>query len=102
MVHTRNSTTAYNPAAKDWEVNVLEIESDFVVNEAAALNFATRELIYNFRSASSYNITIVDDLRIEPGDIVELSDGSRVYVTEYSRELTSGSPAMLKLTGFRV
>jgi hypothetical protein len=43
----------------------------------------------------------VDDLRIEPGDIIELHDGSRLYVTGYSRDLTRGASAELQVTGFR-
>ena len=40
--------------------------------------------------------------RIERGDIVELQDGTRVYVTEYSRDLGHGAPAVLNIDGFRV
>jgi hypothetical protein len=42
----------------------------------------------------------VDDPRIEPGDIVGLDDGSALYVQDYSRTLTHGSPAVLTVKGF--
>jgi hypothetical protein len=101
MVHARNTTTAYGKTVKDWEVNVSEIENDFVMNQEQSEGFAVRELTYTYRSASSYNISIVDDPRIERGDIISLKDGSRVYVTDYSRDLSHGSPAKLDITGFR-
>jgi hypothetical protein len=37
----------------------------------------------------------------EPGDIVQLYDGSRLYVTDYKRNLTHGSSALLDVVGFR-
>jgi hypothetical protein len=101
MVHARNTTTAYGKTVKDWEVNVSEIENDFVMNQEQSEGFAVRELTYSYRAASSYNISIVDDPRIERGDIISLKDGSRVYVTDYARDLSHGSPAKLDITGFR-
>lgn len=100
-VHARNTTTAYDKNAADWEVSTSDIENDFVANQAQSEGFATRELLYTARSANSYNITIVDDPRIEVGDIVQLKDGSRTYVTDLQRDLSFGSAAVLELTGFR-
>jgi hypothetical protein len=102
FVHARNTAEAYDSTAPAWEENITEIENDFVGSEQAAQAFAVRELIYQARSASSYGLTIVDDPRIEPGDLLTLPDGTTVYVTDYSRELTSGAPAVLELRGFQV
>lgn len=99
-VHARNTTTAYNPNANVWEIQPQEIENDFVLNESQAQAFAIRELVYAARSAEAFNVTIVDDTRIEPGDLIEISDGTRVYVTGYSRDLTNGAPAVLSIQGF--
>lgn len=101
-VHARNTTSAYNKATKPWAVNVAEIENDFVTNDAQAKSFAVRELIYEYRAASSWGLTIVDDPRIEPGDIIEMPEGERVYVTDYAREIKNGAPAVLDVQGFRV
>jgi hypothetical protein len=100
-VHSRNRSTAYNKNAKDWEVSLTEIQNDFVMNEQQAEACAARELIYAYRAGTSYNIKIIDDPRIEVGDIIQLKDGSRSYVLDYSRTLKSGAPAELSITGFK-
>ncbi len=100
-VHARNKTTAYNKNANVWEIKPMEIENDFVMNEDQAQAFAIRELTYEHRSATSYSVQIVDDTRIERGDIIELKDGSRVYVTGFARDLSHGSSAVLDVQGFR-
>jgi hypothetical protein len=101
-VHARNTAEAYASNTPAWVENIEEIENDFVATEQAAQAYAVRELIYRARAASSYGLTIVDDPRIEPGDIVQLPDGSKVYVTDYHRDLSPGAPAVLDLQGFQV
>lgn len=100
-VHARNTSEAFDCDAPAWLQKIVEIENDFVMSEEAAQAFAVRELLYQARSATSYGLTIVDDPRIEPGDVVQLPDGERVIVTGYTRELTRGAPATLQIEGFR-
>jgi hypothetical protein len=99
-VHARNTTTAFNRDAKVFEIKPQEIENDFTMNAQQAQAFAVRELVYNHRSAAQCNLTIFDDTRIERGDLIELADGARVYVTGYSRDLSHGAPALLDIQGF--
>lgn len=101
-VHARNTVEAFDCDAPDWLQKIVDIENDFVMSEDAAQAFAVRELIYQAGAANNYGVTIVDDPRIEPGDIVELHDGTRLYVTGYSRDLSRGAAATLDLEGFRV
>lgn len=101
-VHARNRTEAFDQNAPDWMTNELEIENDFVMDEPMAQAYAVRELIYRARETSNFNVSIVDDPRVEPGDILELPDQSRLYVTNYRRDLSPGSPAVLEVEGFRV
>lgn len=101
-VHARNRTSAYNQNAESWEENITSVDNDFITDEQTAHSVAVVELVYAYRASSySYNIDIVDDPRIDKGDILQLNDGSRVYITDFSRDLTPGSPAILKVTGFR-
>jgi hypothetical protein len=101
LVNARNTTEAIAKGVPDWLIQNLDIQNDFVMNENHAQAFAARELIYESRAATSYNAQILDDPRIEPGDIAQLPDGSRIYVTDYERNLSYGSKALLDLTGFR-
>jgi hypothetical protein len=100
-VHARNTSEATAAGVPIWLQQYDDIENDFIMNEPQAQACAGRELIYRARSATTYKATIVDDPRIERGDIVELFDGSRVYVLDYSRELSPGSASTLEITGFR-
>lgn len=100
-VHNRNKTDAYDSKMETWEEQLNEISTDFVMNEDMAKAYATRELIYQSRAASQWSVTIVDDPRIEKGDILQLQDGSRLYVTNYTRDLSMGAAALLKVDGFR-
>jgi hypothetical protein len=102
FVHTRNTTTAFNANASVWEIRPEELENDFVMNEDQAYSLAVRELLYRYRSSVPYDATIIDDTRIERGDIIELPDGSRLYVLDYSRDLSYGAPAVLDVNGFLV
>jgi hypothetical protein len=101
FVNARNTTEAIASGVPDWLIQNQDIANDFVMNEAHARAFAARELIYLFRASATYNAQILDDPRIEPGDIVELPDGSRIYVTDYQRNLTYGASALLNINGFR-
>jgi hypothetical protein len=101
-VHARNTTTAFNENAKPWEIKPQETENDFVMNADQAHAFAVRELIYQAASATTMSLTVVDDTRIEEGDIIELRDGSRIYVTGYRRDLSHGAPAVLQIDGFGI
>ncbi|WP_177198068.1 hypothetical protein [Nitrosomonas communis] len=101
-VHTHNTTEAYDQNAPEWMSNEVEIENDFIMDEPMAQAYAVRELLYRAHEVSSFNVSIVDDPRIEPGDILQLPDQSRLYVTNYQRDVSPGSAAVLEVEGFRV
>src|SRR5574337_1166401 len=87
FVHARHTTEAYDPAAPEWMDATEVVETDLVQNDAHAQAIAARELIYRARSAQSYGMTIVDDPRIEPGDIIGLPDGTRLIWPQSAVEL---------------
>lgn len=101
FVHARNTSEAKAKGVPDWLLQILDIENDFTMSEAHAQTFAARELIYQTRAATVYKATITDDPRIEKGDILELYDGSRLYVLDYARDFSSGAASTLDVTGFR-
>lgn len=102
FVHGRNTTEAYSKNSLRWEDKLDVVETDFIANEEHAQSVGARELIYKARGGASYNLDMVDDLRIQRGDILALPDASRIYVTDYQRDLTFGTAAVLNVQGFRV
>lgn len=102
FVHARNTTTAYNDASPYWSEQFQDEENDLIYDEAHAQEVCVRELLYRTAEANLWSVTIMDDWRIEIGDIIELSDNSRLYVTGYNRNLTRGTPHTLDVEGFRV
>lgn len=102
FVHARNTTTAYNDATPYWSEQFVDEENDLIYDEAHAQEVCVRELLYRTAEANLWNVTMMDDWRIEIGDIIQLSDNSRLYVTGYNRNLTRGSASTLDVQGFRV
>ena len=102
FVHQRNTTDAYNDATPYWASKIEEIENDLISSESHSQQVAIRELLYRTAAASTWGVETVDDIRIEVGDILELPDASRLFVLGYTRDITRGSPAVLKIEGFRV
>lgn len=101
-VHETNTTEAYNDSTPEWMRLEESLDSDLVMNEGHAQQIAVRELLYRSLSAISWNVDIIDIPALEPGDILQLPDNSRLYITGFSRDLTRGAPAMLSIKGFRV
>jgi hypothetical protein len=101
-VHEVNTTEAFDQNAPAWVRLEETLTSDFIMNEAHAQAMAVRELLYRSMSAHSWNVDIVDNPLIEKGDILRLPDGSRLYVNDYTRNLSHGAPAVLSVRGFRV
>ncbi|MGH7343288.1 MAG: hypothetical protein ACREK4_00115 [Candidatus Rokuibacteriota bacterium] len=101
-VHAKNTTEAFDKNAPQWMDIEQVIDNDFIYNESHAKAVAIRELLYESAGAISWGATIVDDPRVEIGDIIALPDLSRLYITSWERNLTRGEEATLDLRGFRV
>jgi len=99
-MHARNTTEAFDISVPRWIDNPEDIDTDFVMDEAHAQAIAVRELVFRSWSANKWTVDILDDPRIEFGDIVEFPDGSKVYVEDYSRQLGRGEEAIMSLSGF--
>jgi hypothetical protein len=101
-VNAKNTTLAYADNIADWAASEVEIDNDLIANEGHAQLTATEHLIWLGSSAYAYGATIVDDPRIEVGDIVEFEDGARLLVQSFSNNYTRGAKATMELNGFRV
>ena len=101
-VFPRNTSEAFDVSVPTYVDNVMDIESDFIMSEEHAKAVAIRELIYSAREANKWSATIVDDPRIEIGDILQFYDGSQLYVEDFSRSVERGSEATLEVKGFLI
>jgi len=101
FVHVVDEVEAYDQNAPDWSQQVDEVSNDLVPNEEAASALAVAEFLYRCKSAKgAANLVMVDDLRVERGDIIALPDGRRLYVLDFNRSLTRGADAVLNVEGF--
>jgi hypothetical protein len=101
FVHNVNQTEAFDDVAQYWQENVVVEANDLIFDETHAQEVVVRELLHRIAKSNRWDTVIVDDPRIEPGDIIELPDTSRLFVTGYQRDLTRGSESELKVSGFR-
>lgn len=99
-VHAKNVSEAFDSSAPVWANNVQDIECDFIGNEGHGRAVCTRELIYSAQAVNKWTVTIVDDPRIEFGDILQFPDGSQLFVEDYTRRLERGTEAVLEVRGF--
>jgi hypothetical protein len=100
--HARNTMEVFDPDADPMSEKLQTIETDLVMNRDHAQAFASREFLFTALGANSFGVTMVDDLRVQIGDILELPDASRLFVTDFQRELSHGAPATLQVSGFQV
>lgn len=100
-VHASNKTEAFDDAAPLWMEDVAEESNDLIFDETHAQEVVIRELLHRIAETNRWDTVIIDDPRIEPGDILELPDTSRLYVQEYTRILGRGTPSTLTVAGFR-
>lgn len=102
MVHRVNEILAYDDAAEVHVEKVEELQNDLIPNDSVAQNLAVSELVYRARASMSAQLSMVDDLRIERGDILALADGRKFYVLEWQRDLSRGAQPLMTLGGFFV
>lgn len=100
-VHAVNKSEAFDENAPFWMEKVEEEQNDLIFDEDHAQDTCVRELLHRVAAQNKWDTEITDDARIEPGDILQLPDESRLYVTDYSRSLMRDSAAILTVSGFR-
>jgi hypothetical protein len=101
-VHSQNKTEAYDETVPIWARVEKQLHSDLIVDEPHAQEIVTAELLFEILSATRTTAEVVDDPRIERGDILRLDGQTRLYVEDYTRALDRGSENVLQVVGFRV
>jgi hypothetical protein len=102
FVNAKNTTLAYADNVNDWAASEVEVDNDLIANEGHAQLISTEHLIWLGAASYAYGATIVDDPRIEVGDILEFEDGARLLVQSFSNDYTRGAKATMEINGFRV
>lgn len=101
-VHARNSTLAYVENYPAWLRSEKEIENDLITNENHAQSVAIADLLYEAAQAYSMGVEIIDDPRIEVGDILEFEDGTRMMVRSFSNDFSRDAAAAMSVEGVLV
>ena len=85
-----------------WLENEKEIKNDFIGTHDQADTIAVTELIWEKVLSNPRKISIVDDPRLEVGDIVALPDGRKVVITALSKTIKRGEVSTLVIDGGKV
>ena len=85
-----------------WLENEKEIKNDFIGTHDQADTIAVTELIWEKVLSNPRKISIVDDTRLEVGDIVALPDGRKVVITALSKTIKRGEVSTLVIDGGKV
>lgn len=101
-VHAKNYTIARATNYPELSIDNTEIESNLIVSETHAQDVCIRHLQYLFATNYEVKATIVDDPRIEIGDILQFEDGSRMFVTGFANDFTRGADASMDISGYLI
>lgn len=101
-VHAKNTMLAYADNLPTWLRAEKEIENDLITGEAHAESVAVTDLIFESAKGTTTSVEMIDDPRIEVGDLLNFSDGTRLFVTGFSNDFTRGSSAVMKVEGMLV
>lgn len=100
-VHAKNTTVALLSDQPDWALGELELENDLVANEQQATALATNALVYETAKQYGMSVQMVDDPRIEVGDILKFPDGVRMLVLGFSNDFSRPAQATISVQGVR-
>jgi hypothetical protein len=102
FVYLEKQSIAIEDGLEYWQENELEIRNDFIGSQDQADSVALTELIYQKSSLNARKLSLDDDLALETGDIVQLPDGRRMFITNLSKQIERGQVPRLNLDGFKV
>jgi hypothetical protein len=85
-----------------WLENNLDIKNDFIGTHDQADIIATTELIWQKCLAAPRKVALIDDLRLEVGDIIGQPDGRKMVIAGMSKTIKRGEVPTLILEGSKV
>ena len=99
------SATLTVDGTQDYLVNQKEIQNDWVSTQEHLLALALVELVFEAAQASPRNVSLVDDLTLEVGDMIQIPLGEaplRLWIDSLRRTMTRDQVPLLDVTGYKV
>lgn len=84
-----------------WEEKEKIIKNDFVSTEEASHQIALAELLFEQSKGRPRNLILINDPRIERGDIIQLPSGVRIFVQNISKTIVRGEQIAMSVQGFK-
>lgn len=100
--YLEKQTIAVEDGLKYWDENEKEIKNDFIGSFTQADTIAVTELTWEKSQSNPRRITMVDDPRLELGDIIVLPDGRKLVITNLSKKIARGQVPQLTVEGCKV
>ena len=86
----------------DYLLNQKELRNDWLNSEVVLAEIALLELIFEISQAFPREFTILNDVRLEVGDLVELpiGNGMRIWVESFRKTLSRDQVPLLEVAGY--
>lgn len=103
MVYLEQQAIAIKANTEFWQEREKSIRNDFISTIEQAQPIALNELHFEVMKENPRTLQLRYDPRLEPGDVLELSSTSRVWVEGVSRQITRGNTDNITMTvnGYR-
>lgn len=102
FAHGRNTTVARAENLPSHSLQESRLETSLVVSNEHAADLATMELSYKHAQSYMMSVKLLDDPRIEVGDILQFEDGSRMLVSGFNNDFSRGADAVISVDGFLI
>lgn len=102
MSYVEKKSIAIVEGIQYYEENELEIKNDFIGTFEWADAVAITELCFQVSKAWPRKLTAVDFLGLEIGDIVQIYDGRKIFVSDIKKTIKRGAPTTMEINGFKV
>lgn len=103
MVYLEQQAIAQKSGIEFWEEREKEIRNDFISTPEQAQALAVNELHYEVMKERPRSILLRYDPRLEPGDIIQLSNGVKIWIESVTRTIqrNSNDVQTMSVTGYR-
>jgi hypothetical protein len=103
MVYLEQQAIALKSGTEFWQEREKEIRNDFISTVEQAQPLVINQLHYEVMKENPRTLLLRYDPRIEPGDVIEVSSGVKVWVENVSRPIgrAFGDTHVMTVSGYR-